>query len=582
MVFRPNRYFNSKIIKRLKKYSSFVSLLPTSVLNLIPSTSKCFSDSGSTTQCTNGDPIYNWISSEGQSHVFSQATLSSRPLFNVNSASSISYYVVTEGTDGTQEIQEFYFTKTLTGGHYIITINGHSSGNIAYNASTETIKAAIEGITGIGSGNVYSVTGNGTQSSHYTVTFSSSLGNISQMTIDDSNLSATASSYDFLSNSYVDGEAGVTSHVWTLTFDTRVTGNVELSIHDTSVATVASNVDSSGLASALLIVWPSNYLSGGGSSSTVTINGDIVTWHIEIDSSNVPTEASHTATENFSQGSFSTTISTTQGGATGVTEVQVVTLSSGPTQGTFKLFTSGNALNYNATSSEVQNEINTTLSINTSVSKSGYQYTITWPSAGSVSNTILQPTNISLAHSMGPTSGLQNNVHFDGVNDSLTGPAAAIWNDSGPCSFSFWYFGKSVSTQHTIRLKGSTEFVFLISNGNNGGLLDRTIYFGFRSQKSHGTTSSTADIDNIQNVWTHFVMTYSGGNKDLTNSFKVYVNSNLVTLDGNTSSGIGGASNQNAIGCDSGGGSPMGGRITGFKVFNSELSQSQVNELYAA
>lgn len=62
-------------------------------------------------------------------------------------------------------------TVTATGGTYTVTINSNTSSSISYNAPIATIKAALEGISGVGSGNV-DVTGT---SSSYTITMMGTL-----------------------------------------------------------------------------------------------------------------------------------------------------------------------------------------------------------------------------------------------------------------------------------------------------------------------------------------------------------------------------------------------------------------------
>lgn len=81
-----------------------------------------------------------------------------------------SSYLLDHGTD---EVQTVTVTGIPTGGTFTLTYAGVASVAIAYNAAGATVQAALEGITGIGAGNV-TVTGTGP----YTVTFKNVLGGL--------------------------------------------------------------------------------------------------------------------------------------------------------------------------------------------------------------------------------------------------------------------------------------------------------------------------------------------------------------------------------------------------------------------
>lgn len=78
---------------------------------------------------------------------------------DVSLAGTVSDTVTTaEAIAGVNEVQEVRFNREPTGGTFTLTYDSSTTGNIAYNASAATVQTALEGTTGISSGDV-SVTG---------------------------------------------------------------------------------------------------------------------------------------------------------------------------------------------------------------------------------------------------------------------------------------------------------------------------------------------------------------------------------------------------------------------------------------
>lgn len=92
----------------------------------------------------------------------------------------------TVGGSGTNEKQLITITGAA-GGTFVLTWNGQSTGALAYNISATDLETALEGLTGIGAGNV-SVTGS--DGGPWTVEFIGDLAatNVSQIQIDTTNL----------------------------------------------------------------------------------------------------------------------------------------------------------------------------------------------------------------------------------------------------------------------------------------------------------------------------------------------------------------------------------------------------------
>ena len=103
--------------------------------------------------------------------------------------------------------------------------------------------------------------------------------------------------FPFTGNSWANGDPGVSSHVWTLRVPKSYSGiTADLSLQKNSgtadASDVSCDVDSSGLASALS-GWPLD----GGVSPAVTDDGSDWVWTITLDSSQVPVDASRSASD---------------------------------------------------------------------------------------------------------------------------------------------------------------------------------------------------------------------------------------------------------------------------------------------
>lgn len=117
---------------------------------------------------------------------------------------------VREGvTDTTSELQRIEISGDPYLGTFAITINGNTSSAISIDATIDELTTAIEGISGIGAGNVV-VTGSITD---FTIQFASSLGNVAEASVDVANLTGSVGktgSLDLNTNQFLEllnGEA---------------------------------------------------------------------------------------------------------------------------------------------------------------------------------------------------------------------------------------------------------------------------------------------------------------------------------------------------------------------------------------
>jgi hypothetical protein len=140
-------------------------------------------------------------------------------------APSATVTVVRNGvTDTTSELQRVEIDGDPYLGTWAITIGGNTSSAIAVDASLADITTAVEGITGIGAGNV-TVTGS---SLDFTIQFASSLGNVGTATIDVANLTGAigkTGSIDLNTNQFLELLGGAASTTATLEIVKYNTGN---------------------------------------------------------------------------------------------------------------------------------------------------------------------------------------------------------------------------------------------------------------------------------------------------------------------------------------------------------------------
>lgn len=90
------------------------------------------------------------------------------------------------------EVQTVTITGSPTGGTFTLTFDGETTANIDFDATNAEVDTALEALSNIGVGEV-TVTGGPGPGTPWVVTFSSSLGNVPQMTADGSGLTGGSS-----------------------------------------------------------------------------------------------------------------------------------------------------------------------------------------------------------------------------------------------------------------------------------------------------------------------------------------------------------------------------------------------------
>lgn len=90
--------------------------------------------------------------------------------------------------NGIKEVQSMF--NDATGDTFDLTWNGQTETGIAYNANAAAITSALEGLSNAPE---VTVTGAGTSGDPWLVTFDSPLGNVAEMTADDTNLTGGTS-----------------------------------------------------------------------------------------------------------------------------------------------------------------------------------------------------------------------------------------------------------------------------------------------------------------------------------------------------------------------------------------------------
>lgn len=219
------------------------------------------------------------------------------------------------------EVQRVGYTISsggVMGGTFTLTFGGNTTGTIAYNASAATVQGALEGLVGIGSGNVSVVktTDVPSGSQVWTVSFQGALAGAdqSQITINTSGLFVFGTKTDVQATD-VNGAATGTSEVQTITLANATGGTFRLAFSGQTTAPLAYNASASTVESTLEALQAINDVTVTGSAGgpwTVTFGGA----HAGL---NVPQIQADGST--LVSGTVNRTISTTYDGDSRVTGV---------------------------------------------------------------------------------------------------------------------------------------------------------------------------------------------------------------------------------------------------------------------
>ena len=169
---------------------------------------------------------------------------------------SLTSSTLTEGSPGVNEVQSLSFSTTPTAGTFTLSLDGEKTSSLNYNDTAATIQSAIEGLLGVGSGNV-DCAGGPINTTAVTVTFKGSLGskNISPLVTDFTGAAVTVSVTEDIKGRTSDVNEVQTAELlnspsggtFTISVNGQVTGNLAYNISNAALKTALdglSTVDS--------------------------------------------------------------------------------------------------------------------------------------------------------------------------------------------------------------------------------------------------------------------------------------------------------------------------------------------------
>jgi hypothetical protein len=177
-------------------------------------------------------------------------------------------------------------------------------------------------------------------------------------------------------------------------------------------------------------------------------------------------------------------------------------------------------------------------------------------------------TTSSTAWGTGANGKFNSSIYFDGNGDFMTtsafSPLATAGQTTTKVSWGGWFYPTASPTSITLMEK-ATEFRITTDASNNAVC---GIYY---SAAFHDATSVTAPL--TQNAWNHVLCTYDGAN------ILTYINGVLKNTTANTNN-ITAASSIFYVGENSSGAQRFTGQVDDVRIYNYNLSASQVKRLY--
>ena len=185
-------------------------------------------------------------------------------------------------------------------------------------------------------------------------------------------------------------------------------------------------------------------------------------------------------------------------------------------------------------------------------------------------------------------------VTLDGVNDYLSAPddpSFSFTDGAGqdqPATLMAWvYLDASANQTKVISAKAEStsparmEWVFVASSS---AFAYKGPAFGLYNSDASTTTFAAINSNVIPaTTWTHVAAVYQGGG--LASSINIYVNGVDLTDVRTNGAGYAGMSNTSAkltIGSRELSGLYLGGRIADFRIYNRELTQPEIAQIYNA
>lgn len=171
---------------------------------------------------------------------------------------------------------------------------------------------------------------------------------------------------------------------------------------------------------------------------------------------------------------------------------------------------------------------------------------------------------------------------FDGAPDRIDLGSTEFVNTDEPFSVSFWiYFDGYDDNCHDVAMlnsNGGAEAAFKIftcDDSNYSG-----ITFGSDESDNWGWQhTDVSDNSQLLDRWAHVVITYNGDGNSDTSNFSQYIDGETQGLTGSGGIGAPDDGNRSFIGTDGRSDVGWNGRIDDFRIYDRELSPSEVEAL---
>lgn len=167
---------------------------------------------------------------------------------------------------------------------------------------------------------------------------------------------------------------------------------------------------------------------------------------------------------------------------------------------------------------------------------------------------------------------------LDGADDYLDLGSSTYFTTSSPLSLTAWVRLDSTTNYPvlwSLKTSGSTGWKMGFSSDSSYTPMYLGSNSGFSNLKGGGSSLLTDIVSSFQ----HIVLTYNGNGTTTASNWKLYINGTEKTLV--SSGAIGATSNTTSyIGRDSSG-NYLNGRVDEAAIYDIELSQTQINDLYA-
>ena len=211
-----------------------------------------------------------------------------------------------------------------------------------------------------------------------------------------------------------------------------------------------------------------------------------------------------------------------------------------------------------------------------------------YPGTGTVLTDLVGGNNAELTNMGNAGSGFFSEkggiIAFDGSNDSLelNDDLEILPHGTNPFTINMWVRPESGIGNYPYLAEfaqhDALDKSFIFTWFNTGSY---SFYIGQRSLAIIVPDDiADADLDDFLDKWVNVCLTYNGGAKGNHTSYRLYLDAVSITLD--SFSDVGGASNFNTIGSDTGTSSTWKGDMALISIYNRALSADEVSQNYEA